>query len=140
MFVIIPRVRTIPEIDELECIAAEYQTSGTFNDEIIVIYLEHIVVPYMLRKKFGSILLVIDQARCHMSERVKSFCTLKNITLVYIPPRMTNLLQPVDVGWFGPFKKLLKRRWDDWFINDMHSFTATQNMRSPGYLVCCTWI
>ncbi len=25
-------------------------------------------------------------------------------------------------------------------LNDMHSFTAAQNMRSPGYLVCCTWV
>ncbi len=53
---------------------------------------------------------------------------------------MTNLLQAADVGWFGPFKKLLKKRWDDWFINDVHSFTVGNNMRSPGYLLCCNWI
>jgi len=87
VFVIIPRVRTIAEIEDLECIIAEYQTGGTFNDEMIVLYLERIVVPYMLRKKFNSILLVIDQAKCHMTAKVKDFCRFStNLFYFFIAP------------------------------------------------------
>jgi len=140
VFVIIPRVRRLDGIDELEHIEAEYRTGGTFNDAMIIQYLERIVIPYMLRKKFASILLLIDQAKCHMTDIVKNFCNTKRIVLVFIPPRMTNLLQPADVGWFGSFKKLLKKRWDEWFIQDVHTYTVANNMRSPGYVACCIWI
>ncbi len=100
VFVIIPRVRRLDAIDELDYIEAEYRIGGTFNDAMIVQYLERIVIPYMLRKKFASVLLLIDQAKCHMTEMVKNFCISKRIVLVFIPPRMTNLLQPADVRAF----------------------------------------
>ncbi len=77
VFVIIPRVRPIPEIDELLTIEAEYKTSSTFNDDMIVIYLKRIVISYMQRKNLSSVLLIIDSAPCHLT--VKDFCSQNQI-------------------------------------------------------------
>ncbi len=129
IFAIVPRVRSIPEIDALNDIATEYKTASTFDDEMVLNYIRRVVISYMTRRKFSTVLLIIDSAKCHLTDKVKSFCQLNGIKLFIIPPRMTNLLQPADVCWFAPLKKALKRQWDNWYINDTHTYTASNNMR-----------
>ncbi len=129
IFAIVPRVRHIADIDDLADIASEYKTSSTFDDEMIIKYLTRVVVSYMTLRSFTSVLLIIDSARCHLTEKVKQFCASKSISLLIIPPRMTNLLQPADVCWFAPIKKALKREWDQWYIHEEHTYTAANNMR-----------
>ena len=131
VFAIVPRVTRIPAIDDLVDIEAEYKTSSTFDDETIIKYLRRIVLSYMTRRSFTSVLMLIDSARCHLTAKVKEFCQTNHIELLFIPPRMTNLLQPADVCWFAPIKKALKKRWDSWYVNDthLHTFTAANNMR-----------
>ena len=103
-------------IDELLNIESEYKTSSTFNDDMIIIYLRRIVISYMQRKNLSSVLLIIDSAPCHLTGKVKDFCSQNQIVLLFVPKQMTNLLQPADVCWFAPLKKELKKRWNQWFI------------------------
>lgn len=72
--------------------------------------------------------------------KVKDFCAERNISLVFIPGRMTNLLQPADVGWFSVIKKAYKSVWNNWFMNADKTFTTSKNMKSPGYVKCLEWI
>lgn len=134
VFAIVPRVTRIEAIDALPDVTAEYKTSSTFDDEMIIKYLSRVVISYMTRRNFSTVLLLIDSARCHLTAKVKQFCIQNCIELLIIPPRMTYLLQPADVCWFAPVKKALKKEWDNWYINDtnLHTYTAANNMR----LVC----
>ena len=60
--------------------------------------------------------------------------------MIFIPGRMTNLLQPADVLWFAPIKKKFKKYWSDWFMHDNKSLTKQGNTKSPGYVKCCEWL
>jgi hypothetical protein len=129
VFAIVPRLRPIPDIDALTDIESEYKTSSTFNDDMIIIYLSRIIISYMQRKGLSTVLLIIDSAPCHLTTKVREFCSQNLIKLAIIPPRMTNLIQPADVCWFAPFKKELKKKWNHWYVYEQHTFTINENMR-----------
>ncbi len=104
MLAIIPRKTPLDFVVPYN-VQLEYRTGGsTFDSEKIVAYIERTVVPYKLARKFTKLLLIVDEASCHKHQSVTDLCEQHGIFLVSIPPRMTNLLQPADVGWFGPLK------------------------------------
>ncbi len=72
--------------------------------------------------------------------QVKEFCLLNKIQPIYIPGRLTNLLQPADVGWFSTIKKAYRSRWNHWFTFDSHEYTRHDNMKTPGYVLCNKWV
>lgn len=106
IFSLIPRAKPIPELDLIGNIAFQYRSPSTFNNEVILEYLQRVVVTYMTAKSYDRVLLILDQATCHMADSIKLFCQKNNIFLHYIPGRMTNLLQPADLMWFAPIKKV----------------------------------
>ena len=91
-----------------------------------------------MRKKFQNVLVVI--APCHLTKKVQDFCDENKLVLCFIPPRLTNLLQPADVCWFSSIKKLYKEKWNDWFIHGDKTFTKNDNLRSPGYEQSLRWL
>ena len=114
-----------------------YGTQGNFNDEIISnVFFNRVIDPFIRTNELENVYLLIDQAQCHTTSKVKQVCTDRNVNLIHIPKRMTNLLQPADVSWMRPFKHAFQERWNNWFIN----VTNTGNMRSPGYSVVITWL
>ena len=60
--------------------------------------------------------------------------------MVFIPERLTNLLQPADVEWFSVIKKAYRRLWNDWYMNADRNFTNSRNLKSPGYVKCLEWV
>jgi hypothetical protein len=140
LFALIPRTGNIDDLDNLPNVICEYKPNSTFNDVMIIQYLTRVVVPYKLEKSFSKILLLLDHATCHLTERVSDFCEDNGILLLFIPKRLTNLLQPADVCWFSTIKKDYKAKWNDWFIYDEKSFTIHDNMRSPGYVKAMQWL
>lgn len=81
--------------------------------------------------------MILEKARCHKTEKASQFCFANYILLIFIPPRMTNLLHPADVCWFGSIKKA---RWVYWFTYEERTYTGNQNARSAGYAVCIDWL
>ncbi|RNA04130.1 hypothetical protein BpHYR1_039126 [Brachionus plicatilis] len=59
---------------------------------------------------------------------------VNGIVTNFIPPRMTNLLQPADVSWFASIKKQYHNKWNKWFLEDERSFTRFGNTKSPVYV------
>ena len=59
---------------------------------------------------------------------------------VFVMPRLTNLLQPADVGWFSVLKNRLHEYWNRWYLSDEHEYTIHGNIRSPGYALCISWL
>ena len=57
----------------------------------------------------------------------------KTINLIQIlQKRLTNLLQPADISWMRFLKCSLHTKWNNWMINEPHTYTPAGNMRSPG--------
>jgi DDE superfamily endonuclease len=55
-------------------------------------------------------LLVLDRHESHYSMEFDAYCKEKGIIPLYMPPHSSHLLQPLDVGCFGPLKKAYGRQ------------------------------
>ena len=61
----------------------------------------------------GYRLLVLDGHESHHSDEFEEYCKENNIITLYMPPHSSHLLQPLDVGCFGPLKKAYSRQIED---------------------------
>jgi len=55
-------------------------------------------------------LLILDGHDSHHSEEFEAYCKGHNIITLCMPPHSSHLLQPLDVGCFGPLKKAYSRQ------------------------------
>lgn len=55
-------------------------------------------------------LLILDGHESHMTPEFESFCQDHDIITLCMPPHSSHLLQPLDVGCFGPLKKAYSKR------------------------------
>ena len=77
--------------------------NGWTDNELGVAWLEKMFEPRTkLRQKGEYRLLVLDGHDSHMSTKAIQFCLDHKIILLCLPPHGTHLLQPLDVGVFGP--------------------------------------
>jgi hypothetical protein len=58
----------------------------------------------------GYRLLVLDSHESHHSNEFEEYCKENNIITLCMPPHSSHLLQPLDVGCFGPLKKAYGRQ------------------------------
>jgi hypothetical protein len=63
-------------------------------------------------------LLILDGHGSHLTARFIAFCLDAHIDLVCLPPHTSHILQPLDVGLFGPLKRALAREFDPLFRLD----------------------
>ena len=125
----------MPDYIPPDNVVIQYKTGGIFNDDMICDYLEEI-----MSDKPGGTTLILDSARCHLTSKVSDKFEALGLKKVFVMPRMTNLLQPADVGWFSIIKKHLHQRWNNWYLSEEHTFTRFGNIRSPGYALCIKWL
>lgn len=60
-----------------------------------------------------SIILILDMARVHIHHTIYQHAKQCGIRLLYVPARLTWLLQPCDTHLFARFKNELRRRWHE---------------------------
>ena len=79
-------------------------------------------------------LLYMDSYGSHIkegfSESLRYDCAAK---VLATPPKMTSVLQSLDVSLNSSFKADLRRDWLDWLINDPKEMTAKGYCRRPSY-------
>lgn len=139
--ILLPRKNPLPNFTPPDNVHLVYQTSQNFNETIICEqFIKKVLASHVLSRNETSAFLVLDQAPCHTTARVKSCLEANKISYVYVPKRMTNLLQPADVSWMRSIKLMFKQKWQTWLIEGEKSFTRNGNMRSPGYALAIQWI
>ncbi|KAK4314175.1 hypothetical protein Pmani_014508 [Petrolisthes manimaculis] len=111
---IIPRARWNPTFMRNTSFGSKgiLHPSGWMNGDCFVQTLQH------LHERSGSsdenkILLIMDNAECHMNINVVEFAIRHGIVIVTLPPHTTDKLQPLDVSVFGPFKTFLRALLND---------------------------
>ena len=72
----------------------------TFND-----WFEELFLPYA-RKLDGKKVIFGDNLASHLSMNVIQSCKDNQIEFVCLPANSTHILQPLDVGLYGPMKKV----------------------------------
>ncbi|XP_060572341.1 uncharacterized protein LOC132730435 isoform X3 [Ruditapes philippinarum] len=78
--------------------------SGWSNGEVFQKYLQTHFVKYATGKR--PILLLYDGHRSHITPFIIDWAIEQNIILYVLPPHTSHILQPMDVGCFGPFAKI----------------------------------
>lgn len=64
-------------------------------------------------KDSHQIILILDVARCHRHPLIYSWANRLGIILMYVPAKLTWLLQPADTHVFGRMKTRLRQLWID---------------------------
>ena len=79
---------------------------ATFDHDVITnVFLKRVLVPHIARNNQKSSVIYLDCAPCHKKSTVKDMCIQNNISLEFVPPRFTSLLQPADEAWFSELKR-----------------------------------
>ncbi|XP_044003732.1 MFS-type transporter clz9-like [Aphidius gifuensis] len=71
--------------------------------------------PWLRKEKIQfPVILYIDGHTSHMTLELSKFCKKKNIILIALHPNATHIIQPLDVAFFLPMKKVWKEVVRDW--------------------------
>ena len=55
--------------------------------------------------------IILDEYDAHHTDEVKAAAHRHNVEIIPVPPGMTHILQPLDVGVFGPLKRRAREKW-----------------------------
>lgn len=90
-----------------------WMTSASFFE-----YFANIFHPYLLEKQTTfPVIVFLDEHKSHMSYHLSEFCKAKDIILVCLPPNTTHIMQPLDVAFFAPLKKMWNKVIQTWRIH-----------------------
>ena len=122
---------TLVEASQLGDVYPHWKThseSGWTTEETFVEYLLHIAEYF----NNEEVHLILDVYAAHRTELVKETARNNNITLYFIPPGCTDLVQPLDVKVFGALKatarKLFRERYLGVACPKVTSKDAVQNL------------
>ncbi|XP_044718012.1 DDE superfamily endonuclease domain-containing protein [Hirsutella rhossiliensis] len=77
---------------------------GYVNDILALEFIDHFERHTRPQVPEEERLVLMDGCENHFTYELVHFCYQHNIQLFPLPPHVTNLLQPLDVGVFGPYK------------------------------------
>jgi hypothetical protein len=84
--------------------------NGWTTNEIGLDWIKHFDQSTKTRTKGKYRLLVLDGHESHHSMEFESYCRDNDIKTLCMPPHSSHILQPLDVGVFGPLKKAYGRQ------------------------------
>jgi hypothetical protein len=84
----------------------EVSPNGWTTDEIGLRWLQKVFIPSSQVRKVGRYrLLILDGHGSHLTPEFDRICTQADIIPFCMPPGSSHLLQPLDIGCFGPLKR-----------------------------------
>jgi hypothetical protein len=89
------------ELDENAIIATS--ESGYSNNELGLAYIQHFI-EQSKSSDSSKKLLIFDGYESHISDEFQEIAYKNNVILLQFPAHLTHILQPLDVGVFGPYK------------------------------------
>ena len=85
--------------------------SGWNTAQKMVFILENIAKSLISSTKNHQIIILLDVAPCHIDELVISTANRLNLWLIFVPARMTFMLQPLDVSCLQAYKSVLNQQF-----------------------------
>ena len=83
--------------------------NGWTSNELGLQWIQHFEEHTKDRRVGSRRLLILDNHGSHTTPEFRSFCEKKNIILLWMPPYSSHLLQPLDIGCFGPLKQAFSK-------------------------------
>ena len=85
-------------------------------------------------------LLVWDQFRAHLTDRVKNHLHRTKTIPAVIPGGLTGMLQPLDVSLNKPFKANMRKLWTEWMAEGKAELTPKGNFRRAPLQTVVQWV
>ena len=98
------------------------------------------------RTRPGSIfrtpaVLLYDRHRSHTHDETREYpSTRQNTTSLFIPSRMTSLLQPCDASWSKAMKSRVRTMWEKWLKGGEVQYMCTGKRKRVSYDTVAQWI
>ena len=110
---------------------------GWIDEELACHWLAHVYHPFSLKRiQTGETrLLILDGHSSHINARFLKFCEENDIVCFCLPAHSTHLLQPLDVGLFGPFQHYYGKAVEDFFLSTNLGITHSSFL--PLYKKAC---
>lgn len=82
-----------------------------FSDWFETVFIHH------AKKLVGKKVIIGDNLSSHFCETVLKMAQDNNVIFTCLPPNSTHLLQPLDVAFYGPLKRLWRNVLDEWKVS-----------------------
>ena len=102
-----------------------FSDSGFNKDWILQDYVEKVILAWKSRQN-KEVVLIIDQAKCHMSHDFIHYLDTLKMTYIFIPSGYTSVLQPLDVVINKPFKDEMRASYLVWLEAQVANITVRQ--------------
>jgi hypothetical protein len=99
-----------------ECIGAG-NSSGWMTSTEFLIFMDHFI-KYTKPTPSEPVLLLLDNHSSHIDIKVVEKAKENSVIMLSFPPHCTHRLQPLDVGFNGPFKSYCAKAQDNWLRNN----------------------
>lgn len=138
--VIIKGRKTVPKVPIPANMIVVTSHGGSMNEPLMLQWIDHCLASTgrCLFPKKG--LLILDEHGSHKHESVKEKAKQMKVDLIFVPPKMTSLFQPLDVGINAPFKIDLKDSWENWMSHGEKKFTKAGNRCRPSWETIFRWV
>lgn len=138
-YVILNR-KTVPKLIFNKNVTVRAQKNAWMTSELMEDWLTNI-----WQRRPGALInrrsmLVMDAFRGHLTDKVKSLLRNKNCDVVIIPGGMTGQLQPLDISINKSFKGRIRKQYDEWLINNDHSYTKTGKIKKVSESTLVEWV
>ena len=94
--------------------AIDVSPNGWTTNELALKWLKHFDAHTKERTVGAYRLLIVDGHGSHNTEEFNEYCKEHKIIVLCMPPHSSHLLQPLDVGCFGPLKRAYYTEIDSW--------------------------
>ena len=85
--------------------------------------LRNIIIPYIegVHDTIGDkpALVIMDNFKGQITRSINDMLELHNIHVTLLPPNTTDLLQPMDISVNKPAKDFLKRKFKEWYCEQV---------------------
>ena len=104
--------------------------SGWSNTIVFENYIKNHLLKYVQVSPTSPLLILYDGHKSHINPSLISWAKQKNIVLFVFPPHLSHVLQPLDVGCFGPFQKILDNISHKWLRDNPGQIISKHNIAS----------
>ena len=94
------------------------------TEETMVQYVENIIHPYVESVRYtlscdSPAVVIMDNFKAQITQKVYELLNSYDIHTCVLPPNTTDRLQPLDVAVNKPAKDFLRRRFDEWYAQQV---------------------